>query len=205
MFRLCCRLGPVAFALLICPSSAEAHTSVPGLNDFSAGLLHPVTTPPHLLILLGLGFLAAQHARSNLKLPLIFFAAAGAAALAFTTTRLIHGVNQPVLLTVALCLGVLVALDRRLPTLVLIALSAIAATLIGLDSVVETGSLATVIKTQIGTWVALVLVVFDIAFYVSRGAQRQWVKVGVRVLGSWIIAVSLLVLAFSLRRNGPPS
>ena len=56
-----------------------------------------------------------------------------------------------------------------------------------------------IIKTLSGTWIALVVLVCDIAIYVSLGAEAKWLQIALRVAGSWIIAIALLVLAFSLR------
>ena len=51
------------------------------------------------------------------------------------------------------------------------------------------------------TWVTLNLVVFNLAFYVSAMTKKKWTKVGIRVLGSWLIAISLLVLAFYFKKH----
>ena len=71
---------------------------------------------------------------------------------------------------------------------------------IGLDSGPETGSIAIVLKTLFGTWLIIVFIVFDIAYYASFAARKKWSKVGLRIIGSWIIAISLLVLAFALKK-----
>lgn len=75
-----------------------------------------------------------------------------------------------------------------------------AALALGLDSAIESSSSLTVIKTPSVIWICLAVFPTDIAIYVSFCTKKQWMKVGIRVLGSWIIAVTLLVLAFSLRR-----
>lgn len=51
-----------------------------------------------------------------------------------------------------------------------------------------------------GTWVSLLLILMDVPFYISLGIKKKWVQIAVRVLASWIIAIALLVLAFSLRK-----
>jgi hypothetical protein len=52
--------------------------------------------------------------------------------------------------------------------------------------------------TLLGTWVMVIFLVFDIAYYTSLAMRGSKSRVGVRVLGSWIIAISLIVLAPSL-------
>ncbi len=59
---------------------------------------------------------------------------------------------------------------------------------------------AKALTTLLGTWVGLFLILVDVALYVSLLMKRKWAQIGVRVLASWIIAISLLVLAFALRK-----
>lgn len=183
------------------PPSADAHTTVKGMGEFVSGALHPVTTPAHILILLGLGLLAGQRAPESIKPPMLAFAAVSAVALGLCIPRLISGVYQPLLLALALCLGILVAMELRPKSIVVIALFSAAAAAIGLDSGPDAGSYVAVIKTLLGTWICLLVVVFDLAAYVAYGAKQKWIRIGVRVLGSWIIAISLLVLAFALKKK----
>jgi Flp pilus assembly pilin Flp len=65
---------------------------------------------------------------------------------------------------------------------------------------VETGGAAAVAKGLIGTWISINLVAGYLALCVSNGAEKPWARIAMRVAGSWIIAISLLVLAFSLRK-----
>ena len=44
----------------------------------------------------------------------------------------------------------------------------------------------------------VIFLLFDVAYYTSLATRNHWPKVGVRILGSWIIAISLLMLAFSM-------
>ena len=55
-----------------------------------------------------------------------------------------------------------------------------------------------------GTWLALLLILLNVSHYVSLAAEKnkQWLHIAIRVAGSWILAISLLVLAFSLRKHG---
>jgi hydrogenase/urease accessory protein HupE len=175
-----------------------------GLGDFGSGIFHPLTTPSHVLILLGLGLLLGQQSPPRLRASILVFAPVSGAALLLTTSGLIAGVYQPLLLGVALCAAILVALERPLTPGVRNGLLAAAAVLIGLDSGVEKGSVATVIKTLLGTELSLVVVLFDLAFYVSQCTGRKWQRIGIRVVGSWIIAITLMVLAFLLKKNHAP-
>ena len=186
---------------LALPASARAHGAIPGLEGFANGLLHPVTTPAHILIILALGLLVGQRTPLDLKTPLTVFIPTLAVALLLTLTGKVAAVPQPILLAVALVLAALVAWQKPIPRLASQALSSAAALAIGWDSGIETGSRATVLKTLLGTWLMVTFLVFDVAYYASVAAARaEWLKVGLRVLGSWILAISLLMLAFALRR-----
>lgn len=188
------------WGLFAFPATAQAHTPIEGIGDFLAGLVHPVTTPSHVLLLLGLGLLLGQHPPLNLKGPMLVFGSVSALALLLTCTGWVSNVYPPVLLGLALGAAVMVALEKPIPPTGLYLLLAGAATALGLDSAVESSSIATVLKTLAGTWISLTVLLADIAIYASFCARKLWLKVGIRVMGSWIIAVSLLVLAFSLRK-----
>jgi urease accessory protein len=191
---------PVALLLLALPATASAHTAVSGVGDFFGGVLHPLTTPAHLLVLLGLGLLAGRQTPLNLKPLLALFIPVSAVALWLTTTGLVKTVYPPILIGVALVGGALVALGKPLPATVIGAVFAVAAFVLGLDSAAETGSAISTAKTLLGTWCGLILAVADIAYYLSFFTNQKWQQIGIRVAGSWITAASFMILAFALRR-----
>ena len=190
---------PVGLVLVL-PATAGAHTVTSGVGDFFDGVLHPITTPAHLLVLLGLGLVAGQHPPLNLKVPLAVFIPVSAIALLMTTTGMVKTVYPPILIGLAQIAGLLVALEKPPSALVGGIFFAIAALALGLDSAVETGTDVQIAKTLLGTWTGLVLVVADIAFYISLFTKWKWQKIGIRVAGSWITAASFMILAFALRR-----
>jgi urease accessory protein len=194
-------LLPVCLCFLALPATADAHVTVQGMGEFVNGLAHPVTTPAHVLILLGLGSLLGQQAPLQLKMPLLVFAPLSAIALFFTTTGLVTMVYQPVLIGIALCVGTLVALELRVAPVLSSALCAAGALVIGLDSGTQSPAAIAMAKALVGTWISQLVVLADLAFYVSFWSKKKWVKVGVRVVGSWIIAISFLVLALELKKG----
>ncbi len=46
----------------------------------------------------------------------------------------------------------------------------------------------------------VIFLVFDVAYYTSLAMRKHWPRVGVRVLGFWIISISLMVLALLCSR-----
>jgi urease accessory protein len=192
--------GPVFLAVFALAPRAEAHTSIQGMGEFGSGLLHPATTPSHMLLLLALSLWAGQHWFKGLKLPFLTFVAASALGLILSTPRWISEVYPPLLIGIACVIAALVAMHKPLPSIVAAVIYGIAGVAIGLDSGVENGSTIAIVKTLAGTWISLMLILFDLAFYISRGSQKKFIQIGIRVLGSWIIAISLLMLAFALRK-----
>jgi len=193
------RLAPAGL-LLAAPGTAGAHTVISGVGDYFSGVLHPLTTPAHVLVLLSLGLLVGQHTPFKLKTALAVFIPVSAAALACTATGLIATVYPPLIISLALVTALLVAVGKPPPALVLGVLSGLAGAALGLDSAVETGTGLTVLKTLLGTWTGLIIAVADVAYYSSRFTRRQWQQIGLRVAGSWITAASFMTLAFALRR-----
>jgi urease accessory protein len=189
---------------LIClPAAACAHSTMQGLEGFSGGALHPLTTPAHLLIIAALGLLGGQRSPVDLKAPFVIFVPCLTVALIFTMSGFVKAVYQPVLIGLALCAAIPVTLEKPLPPLAYCILSAAAGFAIGFDSAPEPNSIGVLIKTLLGTWVMIIFLVFDIAYYTSLAMRWRWPRVGIRVLGSWIIAISLMVLALSLLSSRP--
>ena len=170
------------------------------MGAFSGGLVHPLITPPHLLILLGLGLWLGQQAPLRLRTPLLIFMPFSAAGLLMTTRLVMPQAGQPLLIGMALCIALLVALTARLAAWIRVPIFAATALAIGLDSGVDGGpSAAGVAITLFATWISLGLCLVNFSYYVSLCPQRRWVQIGIRVAGSWIAAICLLVLAFALK------
>ncbi len=174
----------------------------PGMNDVMNGVVHPWLTPAHVLIMLGLALLIGQDWNSRVSFGCKVFGAIAACALGLTMMRWVTGVPAPVLIGIALVAGGLVALEARLPLWATGILMALAAAAIGLDSGLETGTVFQETKTLLGTWLSLMFGLFYLAHLATLAIEkkRQWLRIGLRVAGSWIVAISLLMLAFALRK-----
>ncbi|RYZ12134.1 MAG: hypothetical protein EOO70_09280, partial [Myxococcaceae bacterium] len=165
------------------------------------GALHPLMTPAHVLVLLAAGLLCGQNARDKDGNPLRVFAPVLAAALLATLAPFLSGeLWQPVVIGASLVLAALVALDLRLPRAAVIVLTVLSAIIIGLDSGAAADTLAAKVKTLAGTWVTASAVVFYISACASNAAGKPWARTAIRVIGSWIVAIGLMVLAFALRK-----
>jgi urease accessory protein len=168
------------------------------LRAFVDGLLNPLTTPAHVLTLLALALLMARQPQRFVVLLVFALAlAAGflAIVLAIETTP-----ARTVLLAVAAALGVMVAAAWT-PKLLAWLLSAIAGAALALDSPPQAVRIAEAYATLAGTALgagALLVVVAALAGH----ANADWQRLGVRILGSWIAASAILVLAVQLRLTG---
>jgi urease accessory protein len=165
------------------------------LQAFVDGFINPLTTPAHALALLGLALLLARQPQRLVMLLVFALAlAAGflAIVLAVETTP-----ARTVLLGLAVVLGAMVAAAWA-PKLFTWLLAAIAGAALALDSPPQAVRIADAYATLGGTAVgacAMVLVVAVIAGH----ANADWQRLGLRILGSWIAASAILVLAVQLR------
>jgi urease accessory protein len=165
------------------------------LQAFADGFLNPFTTPAHLLTLFALALLMAQQPqRFVLFLIFALTLTAGfvAIVLAVETTP-----ARTVLLAVAVALGAMVAAARA-PKFLAWLLAAIAGAALALDSPPQSVTLSEAYATLAGTAVgscAMLAIVAAIAAH----ANASWQRIGVRILGSWITASAILVLAVQLR------
>ncbi len=186
---------------LLVSTRAEAHTPIKGAGEVVSGFLHPFFTPTHLLVLLSVGLLLGQRLPLRLQWPLSVFAAFAAVGLSITAIYAVAGVPQSILIALGLCAGGLVALAVPLPSWVRLTACAAAGLALGSDSGADPGTTGMVMARMLfATWVSLTLCVGNTAFYSSRLPSYQWVQTGIRVVGSWIVAIALLMLAFALRR-----
>lgn len=162
-------------------------------------MLHPLLTPAHAAVIAGLALLLGRRTPLDLGRPMIVFAPASALALMIAMWIGIGELPPALLHSLALVLGVMVALDYRLPRPVVGGLCGLAALGIGLDSGLDPGGSQNLVFTWLGTWIGMNALVVYLAVCVSHGTQRQWSRVAIRVAGSWIVAIALMMLAYVLR------
>jgi len=188
-----CRLAVALILLSATP--AGAHT-VLGIGGFQGGLLHPILVPAHLLGLFALGLLIGQ--RSKGMIAYACFAAALVSGLVALTFAIGETAAPTVLLATTAVAGVLVASDWALPSPFLWLLAAISGGALALDSPPDAVTLAEgnlmLLGTALGAGATLALIIAG-----TRCLHRPWLKVGVRIAGSWSAASALLVLALELR------
>lgn len=188
----------VTACLLFAADSAFAHSATRGAGDFYAGALHALTAPEHLLPFLAFGILAGQQGRKAEPVLLVFclsLAAGATAALWAVPVPYVGLLN----IVSAILFGALVAASWSLPMALCYGL----ALAFGLSHGFANGA-GMIEQTKPYLYIpgvalagfavtACGLMVTD---YLLR-RQAEWIHIAVRVAGSWIAAIGILVLATS--------
>lgn len=181
-----------AVVCLSMPGRAFAHTPVEGFGNFYNGLLHPVWVAAHLLVLIVFGLFIGQQSDKLIRFMLLAFSMAlvtGLCVVAFDITF-----NAELTLFVASAiLGILVALEYRLPLQVSLGLAIILGFIIGLDSPQEELWGISKFYALAGTCISASLC---LGFFAGLAVllKRPWQRILIRVLGSWGTASAVLVL-----------
>lgn len=167
------------------------------INFFWQGCLQPLSEPAHLMLLLAFGLLLGQQEKRSLRLGLGLFVLSLILALAFTYFLPQLQYNELILLLLALILSLLVIFKLRLPISLGVCLSLGTSLLIGLDSRLPSipglaSSKIYLYALGIGLSTSLILtLVASLSFYLNK----LLAGIAVRILGAWIAAGSLMVLA----------
>ncbi len=164
---------------------------------FLQGLQHPLLTPAHLITLIALGIFLGQQDGIKRNSALAFFVLFTLAGL--VTTRF----YQPefnlefVLLVVAGLIGILIILKRVLPRWSVVTLVLLSGVIIGLDSapvMIPGLSASKVYSDMAGTLTSASLILVFISL-LAMLINKLWQGIILRIMGAWIFASTLMVLA----------
>jgi urease accessory protein len=180
---------------------AEAHLVTTGLGPVYDGIGHFFLSPEDAIPVVALALLAGLRGaeagrRALLALPVAWIA--GGIIGAATGGAELSG--QIAAALSFLLLGVLVALDRALATRVVAALALLLGGVHGFFNgrAMGVAGAGPAVLQLVGVGAVLfVLVALVAAFVVSL--RRPWTRLVVRVAGSWIAAMGLLLLGWTLR------
>jgi len=187
-----------ALALALFPAPAHAHLVTTGLGPLYDGISHVLLSPDDLLPVVAMALLAGLNGKAAGRRVLFVlpaaWAAGGFAGLVAGTTLLPGAVTAGSFLV----LGILTASDRRLSPAVV---SGIAGALGLVHGWLNGAGLAAAGREALGlvgiASAVFVLVALAAAFVASLRAP--WARIVVRVAGSWIAAIGLLMLGWALR------
>ncbi len=178
--------------MLLFPAFANAHP-IQGVGDFYSGMLHPVLSLEQLLPILALSLLAGQQGRDAAVGVLGLFPVGliiGACVGLFWTPPAFLGTVSAASMAL---LGVLVAGAWRLPKFALPALAPMLGVLYGLPDGAEIGGAIEAYRFIPGVCLSGLLIVAYGAGLV-RGLKAPWTRIAVRVAGSWVAAIGVMVL-----------
>ena len=187
----------IALALLFVPDLARAHPAPFGVSGFPGGLIHPLFVPLHALTILALSLLIGQQSRR-------WGSVAGFIAGVAAGSLIVAGAYAPTfmewaLLAMVLLMGAWIALAKPVPEFVIGSLAAAAGFVIALDSPPDALTIRDAILMQFGTFLAASILVAVISMATSCLA-RHWQRIATRIVGSWIAATAILVLALKIVR-----
>jgi hydrogenase/urease accessory protein HupE len=191
-------------ALAVCamwPGTAEAHLMNTGLGPVYDGISHLLLTFDDLLPVVAMALLAglngpAAGRRVLFTLPLCWLAG-GAAGYAIGAALLPAGFTSLSLLT----LGILTATDLKLRLPVVTGLAAILGLLHGWGN---GAGIAAAGREELGL-IGITVTIFVLAALIAAldvSLRRPAARIVVRVAGSWIAAIGLLLLGWRLSGRG---
>lgn len=192
-------LAGLFVAVALC-RPAEAHLVQTGFGAYYDGIVHYFMSPADVLAALAMALLGgARGARASrivvVVLPLAWLAG-GAVALISGASEGLDAISP---LTIGV-VGVLVALNLNIPARAVGVLAALVGAIHGFGNgaTVEVAGLSLLALTG-ATSVVFVLVTLSSAYVVSL--EREWARIAVRVAGSWIAAIGMLMLGWHFRPN----
>jgi hydrogenase/urease accessory protein HupE len=172
-----------------------AHSPIPGIGNFYSGALHPFVSPAHLIALLALGLWLGQRGLAGAKRPLVVLVSSLGLGLALHRAAGDPDTDRWLLVLAALN-GLAVAAAYAAPAAVASACCGAVGLAVGLASgpsgVEGTARSVMLAGTFCGATLACAYVMSMVTL-----AQRPWMHIAVRVVGSWLAAAALLVLALS--------
>jgi urease accessory protein len=188
----------VAIAGLIAAGGPAADPALRTAGNFFGGLLHPLLVPAHALGILAAGLLIGRHAASQWPFVAAYIAGLGI-GFALMIAAFASQAASEILLAASAASGLLVALARPLPKAVASTLAFAAGIALALDSPPSSISMREANVTISGTFSGASLLLLGVAAIAAR-LRRDWQRLGARIVGSWIAASAILVLALRLAR-----
>ena len=187
--------APIAAGLLALPGAAQAHLVTSGLGPFYDGALHLLLSPGDLLGLLAMALLAGLRGTRAGRLTVIVLPAAwlmaGLLGLALAPLPDLRWLG----IVSLLILGLLVAADLRLPATAVAVLAAIYGTVHGLLN----GAALAAIGAGTPALLGIVLTALVLSLLIAAAVaplRLLWARVAIRVAGSWVAAVGMLMLGW---------
>jgi urease accessory protein len=188
----------VASSILFWAKTADAHLVSTGAGPFYDGTAHFFLTYEEILPVIALSLFAglrgARHGRWAIAVLSASWIAGAIAGLYFSKLVL-----PPHLSTILLLLipGVFLAFDWNLPFKGVLILTSLLGFFLGFSNGIAFSEQTRFLGILGSATAALIVAVFSASLAVSL--SRGWTRIAIRVAGSWLTALGLLALGWSLR------
>jgi urease accessory protein len=165
---------------------------------FAGGFVQVLLAPAHLLSLIGLGLLAGRatsHASIAIMAAFALGLVGGLGAIAWGAGE--TPANDVLFVAAGVC-GAIAALGAPVPALLAVPAAIVIGCAVGLDSPPDAISLREAVRTLVGSGcgaIAALALMTGAAAFIRRAG---W-AVALRVAGSWLAAIAMLVLALRWR------
>ena len=153
--------------------------------------------PTHLLAVVALGLLVGQGARITIAVGAFALGLAAGSLVVASAVREMPA--STALLILAAVIATLVVVNPRAPWWVGVVMALAVGLALPINAPPHEITIPAAIVSQVGFAVAA-LAAFGVAALIATRATRPWQRIGVRIVGSWIAASAILVLALRLAR-----
>lgn len=187
--------------LFLFRGTANAHLVNTGFGTFYDGVAHLFMTPSDIFVVLGIGLLAGLSGPRSSRGAIIALPAA------WLTGEMIGSIypatiTLPWLTTLSFgTVGILVALNASMPRTLLLMLACGAGLLHGFVNGATMGAAGTDRLGMLGAAIAVFVTVALVAAQVVN-LRALWLRIVVRVAGSWIAAIGILMIGWLVKGNG---
>jgi urease accessory protein len=185
-------------ALMLAATPAQAHLMNSGFGPFYDGLAHPLISPEDLLPAVAMTLLAGLGGARQGRFVLATLPGAWLAGMAAGWAIGVPAAPAWLNAVATAIIGALVASDLRLRLAPVIALAAALGVLHGYDNGRDLATTSGGLVAIGGIACALFALVSLLAGQVAV-LQAHWARLAVRISGSWIAAVGLLMLGWSVK------
>lgn len=212
-------IGCLVGVLIIATLPAYAHTPSPGLKGFWTGVLHPLTDPAQMLMILASVFWLGLQTRETIKRQLMIFiiacfsgVAIGLTGLQDAATFMFGVLAKPAAaqiytatLLIALIASFLAATAHQKAQAFLPIPIAFTGLVAGYINVPDAGAVTAFSVTLLGSVFAIfyILIAGSVGLLEGRiRVAKSWTPIALRTASAWIAAISALMLALQYIPQG---
>ena len=188
----------LATVLVASGAPAQAHLMNSGFGPFYDGAAHPLLSPEDLLAVAATALLAGQSGAGAARWLLATLPAAWLLAMTAAWALALPGMPAWIAAATTALTGGAVAAAVRLRPAAVLGLGAVIGAVHGLSNGAELGGSAGGLLASAGTACCIAVIVALLAGQVTV-LRAHWARLAVRISGSWIAAIGLLMLGWLAR------